>query len=195
MSQAYSLKETNKPTLFSWDLETEHSNVEKKVLDSRNSTRRDLDKELSTLKELATDYLQIIQTKSISPEQLARLEEAIVNGPSGIWEQATTKLERLSYHFNEAKEKIYDLIERGSPKTVDRALTMLGSAFTEDEQVKILNKALSSKSSKVRNRAAAVAYFLRNKQLIPVLLEKKSVETNTAVSEAIGLALEQINQC
>ena len=195
MSQAYSLKETNKPTLFSWDLETEHSNVEKKVLDSRNSTRRDLDKELSTLKELATDYLQIIQTKSISPEQLARLEEAIVNGPSGIWEQATTKLERLSYHFNEAKEKIYDLIERGNSKTVDRALTMLGASFTEDEQVKILNKALSSKSSKVRNRAAAVAYFLRNKQLIPVLLEKKSVETNTAVSEAIGLALEQINQC
>ncbi|MFD2245587.1 hypothetical protein [Pontibacter ruber] len=195
MSQAYSLKEANKPTLFSWDLETEHKNIEKRVLDNRNYSRRDLEKELSTLKELATDYLQIIQTKAISPEQLASLEEAVVNGASGVWEQAATKLERLSYHFNEAKKKIYDLIERGNPKTVDRALTMLGAAFTEDEQVEVLEKVLSSKSSKVRNRAAAVAYFLRNKHLVPVLLERKNVETNTEVSEAINLALEQINQC
>jgi len=190
MSQGFSLKSENKPTLFSWDLETETKNVERWVLDNKNYSRRDIEKELSILKNLAFDFLQVIQENHVTPEQLDRLEQAVSSGAAGVWEKATLKLERLSYHFPTAKERIKKLIYCTGVKIVDRALTMLNDSFSEREQYDIISYALSHNSKKIRARALGTVYMLKKKIFLDILEKRREIETDLEIKETIDFTLD-----
>ncbi|KAA3437641.1 hypothetical protein [Rufibacter hautae] len=190
MSQGFLLKSENKPTLFSWDLETETKNVERWVLDNKNYSKRDIEKELSILKNLAFDFLQVIQEKHVSPEQLDRLEQAISSGAAGVWENAALKLERLSYHFITAKERIEKLIYSTDVKIVDRALTMLNESFSEREQYDIISCALSHNSKKIRARALGTVYKLKKKVFLNILERRRGIETESEIKETIDFTLD-----
>jgi hypothetical protein len=194
MNQGYSLKAPNKPTLFTWDLDTEFNNVDKWVSSHRYYYGRDIEKEKEILKMLSSDYLQIIQANTLEPKHLENLTQAIISGPSGVWEQAATKLGRLAYHFSIAKEKIQELIFSTNSKTTDRALTMLNNSFTDGEQIKILEKTLSNKSKKIRERAASMAYYLNNNAFAPVLEERIKTEEDERVKDSIRFAIENLKK-
>jgi hypothetical protein len=194
MSQGYSLKAENKPLLFSWDLDTEFKNIDRWILDNKKYSRRNLENELKILKEIASDYLQVIKTRTLEPSHLENLSEAITNGPSGVWEQATTKLERLAYHFESAKVKIKELFYSSSTNVTDRALTMLNGSFSEDEQLEIIAKALSHKSKMIRERAVSTAFLLNKRAFFPVLEARSEIEENQSVKEAIDLTMEHLKQ-
>src|SRR5687768_14257390 len=103
MSKGYSIKADNKPTLFSWDLETEFKNIEKWLTDGRHKNESDLNEKKVQLRRLRTDLFEIIQLKRITDDQIQRIFDLIKRGRSGVWETATTELGRLAFHFDEVK--------------------------------------------------------------------------------------------
>ncbi|MBD3584059.1 hypothetical protein [Flavobacterium selenitireducens] len=92
MSTAHSLKVENKPMLFSYDIDTEQKIIEKWVFDNQRYSRRDLNMEAKLLLTLASDFIDIINSKNLNQTQIDNLEVAIKDGASGVWEKAINRL-------------------------------------------------------------------------------------------------------
>lgn len=169
MTKAFSLKAKNKPTLFSFDLETEFKKIDRCVFDNRNYARRDLEREVDILKSLAKDYIEIINTNTISNTHLQNLRIAIIEGPSGIWENAANKLERLSYHFKEARNLIIELMDSPKVAVIEKALSCTGDGFEIDQLQTIINNIFQHKSKRLRIKASNVAFRSNKTELLNLL--------------------------
>ncbi|MBY0273403.1 MAG: HEAT repeat domain-containing protein [Alphaproteobacteria bacterium] len=193
-SKSCSLKVEGKPMLFSFDLESEFKYIEKKVFDSRRYSQRNLEKEEKILKKLAIDFMNIIQTKVLTEEELNHLECAITEGPGGIWETAVSQLGLLAYHFDAAKDRIKSLIRHSNSKVIIRSLHMLSNAFTQEEQMKLLKEVLNHKSKKVRSWASNTALSLRSPEFIAILEDRKLIESDKDVLDSLNFSIENMHQ-
>lgn len=192
MMNAHVWKIPGKPTLFSFSLERELDHIERKVFDKRRYSRRNLEKESQLLKQMVIDKIAIIESKSITNQQLAHFEEAIIEGAAGVWETAISELEMLAYYFDEAKEMIRSLLMHPNSRVVDRSLHMINSAFALFEQLLLMRRALNHKSKKVRQRAADVASRRHNQAFISILEERKIVEKDNDVIKFLEYSVEVI---
>lgn len=194
MSTAHSLKLENKPLLFSYDFETEKKIIEKWVSDNQRYSRRNLTIEAEILLKLASDFIEIINTKALKQIQLDNLELAIKEGVSGVWEKAANRLELLAFYFEEAKFKIEDLIKESDAKTVEKVLNCLSSAFNTEEQITILKSGFSNKSKKVKIKSANSALDLRNLALNNFLETEYQSQNDVKVKESIKFAIKNMSQ-
>jgi len=190
MSTAHSLKVENKPMLFSYDIETEQKIIEKWVFDNQRYSRRDLNMEAKLLLTLASDFIDIINSKNLNQTQIDNLEVAIKDGASGVWEKAINRLGLLAYHFQNAKDKIVSLIENSDAKITAKVLDCLSSAFTTEEQIMILKTAFGSKSKKVKMFAADKALYLQNVELNTFLKSEYLNQSDLNVKESIKSAMK-----
>ncbi len=138
--------------------------------------------------------MHIIQTKILTEMELNNLECAITEGPGGIWETATSKLELLAYHFEVAKDRIKSLIRHSNSKVVIRSLHMLSDAFPQEEQIILLKEVLNHKSKRVRSWAANTALGLRNPKFITTLEDRKLIESDKEVLDSLKFAIENMHQ-
>lgn len=143
---------------------------------------------------MASDFIEIINTKTINQTQLKNLEIAIKDGAGGVWEKALTKLELLAFHFEEAKEKIVNMIKNSDAKTIEKVLYCLSSAFSTEEQIKILKIAFGNKSKKVKIKASNSALDLRNSELNVFLKIEYQNQIDSKVKESIKFAIENMWQ-
>ena len=130
MTTPHTLKSENKPTLFSYDIETVYKQIERWVFDNKRYSKRDLETEANLLRQIAKDFIDVIETKVLKDKQLDNFVNAIENGASGVWEPATTKLELLSYHFDNAKQTIKTLVNQSNAKTIEKILNCISAAFS-----------------------------------------------------------------
>lgn len=194
MSTAYSLKVENKPMLFSYDIETERKIIEKWVLDNQRYSKRNLTIEAETLSTLASDFIDIIISKSINQAQLKNLETAIKDGARYVWDKAVDRLALLAFHFDDAKLKIETLIKESDAKTVEKVLNCLSEAFSTEEQIRILKVAFNNKSKKVRIKSAMSALETRNLELNEFLKSEYANQSDSKVKENIAFAIENMWQ-
>jgi hypothetical protein len=194
MPTTHSLKIENKPMLFSYDLETEQKIIEKWVFDNQRYSRRNLGIEAKLLLTLASDFIDIINSKKLNSTQLENLEIAIKDGARGVWEKAVDRLGLLAFHFENAKEKIVDLIKNSDAKTVDKVLNCLSSAFSTEEQIKILKISFDNKSKKVKIKSAISALELRNLELNKFLEIEYQNQADSKVKENIKFAIDNMWQ-
>lgn len=194
MSTAHSLKVENKPMLFSYDIETEQKIIEKWVFDNQRYSRRDLNMEAKLLLTLASDFIDIINSKNLNKTQIDNLEVAIKDGASGVWEKAIDRLALLAFHFQDAKDEITALIENSDAKTVEKVLNCLSNAFTTEEQIITLKIAFNNKSKKVRIKSANTALDLRNLELNEFLKSEYLNQSDSKVKESIAFAVENMWQ-
>jgi hypothetical protein len=194
MSTAHSLKVENKPMLFSYDLETEQKIIEKWVFDNQRYSRRNLEIEAKLLLAIASDFIDIINSKNLNQNQIENLEIAIKEGASGVWEKAVDKLTLLAFHFENAKDKIISLIENSDSKTVERVLNCVSSVFTTEEQIMIIKMGFNNKSKKIRIKSANTALDLRNLELNELLESEYLNQNDLKVKENIKFAMENMGQ-
>jgi hypothetical protein len=194
MTTSHSLKADGKPNLFSFDIETEIRNIDRWVFDNKRYSKRDLEKESQLLKRLAKDFIEIIETKILTTEHSTNIKTAIIEGASGVWEPATTKLELLSYYFDQAKDIIIELLNNPDSKIVERALSTISDVFSTEEQIAIFTKTFNHKSKKIRTKTADIALDLRNKNLIAFLNSTLGQQSDTKVREAIQFAIDNMWQ-
>lgn len=203
-TKACSLKQEGKPNLFSFDLRREFEHIEGWVYDNKRYSRRNLEKEEKTLKQLAIDFMNIIRQKNLNHEQLDRLEDAVINGASGVWETATTKLELLAFHFDLAKDKIKKMIKSSNAKGIVRSLTMLSDAFTLKEQTEIFIESINHKSKNVRCWAANqminmcnsndISYHQKVSEYTKILELKMDTEENQEVLDSFAFVIKHISR-
>jgi hypothetical protein len=194
MSTAHSLKIENKPMLFSYDLETEQKIIEKWVFDNQRYSRRNLDMEAKLLLTLASDFIDIINSKKLNSTQIENLETAIKYGVRRVWEKAVDRLGLLAFHFDDAKLKIETLIKESDAKTVEKVLNCLSEAFTTEEQIRILKVAFNNKSKKVRIKSSIAALETRNLELNEFLKSEYANQSDSKVKENIAFAIENMWQ-
>ena len=194
MSTAHSLKIENKPMLFSYDLETEQKIIEKWVFDNQRYSRRNLDMEAKLLLTLASDFIDIINSKKLNSTQIENLETAIKDGVRRVWEKAVDRLGLLAFHFDDAKLKIETLIKESDAKTVEKVLNCLSEAFTTEEQIRILKVAFNNKSKKVRIKSSIAALETRNLELNEFLKSEYANQSDSKVKENIAFAIENMWQ-
>jgi hypothetical protein len=194
MTNSHSLKKDNKPTLFSFDIETEYKNIDRWVFDNKRYSKRDLKTEANLLRQIAKDFIDVIETKILTDKQLDNLVNAIEFGASGVWELATTKLELLSYHFDNAKLRLMECIKNVNSQTKERLLNCVSDNFTITELTELFVLTFSNKSKKVRIKTANIALDLRNESLIPLLKDELSKQSDNKVKEAIQFAIDNMWQ-
>jgi hypothetical protein len=194
MTTSHSLKSDGKPNLFSFDIETEIKNIDRWVFDNKRYSKRDLETEANLLKQIAVDIINVIETKVLMDKQLDNVVNAIENGASGVWEPATTKLEILSYHFDNAKLRLTELIKNASSQTVERVLNCVSDNFTINELTELFIFTFSSKSKKVRIKTANVSLEMRDKGLIPLLKDELNKQSDNKVKETIQFAIDNMWQ-
>lgn len=194
MSTAHSLKIENKPMLFSYDLETEQKIIEKWVFDNQRYSRRNLDMEAKLLLTLASDFIDIINSKKLNSTQIENLETAIKDGVRRVWEKAVDRLGLLAFHFDDAKLKIETLIKESDAKTVEKVLNCLSEVFTTEEQIRILKVAFNNKSKKVRIKSSIAALETRNLELNEFLKSEYANQSDSKVKENIAFAIENMWQ-
>ncbi len=194
MTKSHSLKADNKPTLFSFDIETEFKNIDRWVFDNKRYSKRDLETEANLLRQIAKDFIDVIETKVLTDEQFDNLVNAIEFGSSGVWEPATTKLELLSYHFDKAKLRLLECVKNTNSQTVERLLNCVCDSFTNRELEEVFVLTFSNKSKKVRIKTASIALDLRNESLIPLLKDELNKQSDNKVIEAIQFAIDNMWQ-
>lgn len=194
MTKSHSLKIDNKPTLFSFDIETEYKNIDRWVFDSKRYSKRDLETESNLLRQITKDFIDVIETNLLTEKQLDNLVNAIELGASGVWEPATTKLQLLSYHFDNAKLRLIECIKKASSQTLKRLLNCVSDNFSITEQIELCKFTFSNKSKKVRIKTANIALDIRDERLIPFLKDELNKQTDNKVKEAIQFAIENMWQ-
>lgn len=100
----------------------------------------------------------------------------------------------LSYHFVNAKYRLAEHIKTANFQTAERLLNYVSDNFTTAELTNLFTLAFSSKSKKVRITTASVALDTRNKELIPLLKEELSKQSDIKVKEEIQFAIDNIWQ-
>src|SRR5574343_394074 len=194
MQKSHSLKADNKPTLFSFDIESVNKNIDTWVFDNQQYSKRDLEKEAKMLRQIAIDFIEIIETKVVKTSQLDNLTNAIINGARGVWESATSKLELLAFHFDEAKQTIQTLLSQTNSKILEKSLSCVSDAFTTDEQIEIFSKTFQAKSKKIRIKTAETALDLRNQNLVNFLKIELHNQADEEVKETIEFAIDNMWQ-
>jgi hypothetical protein len=194
MSITHSLKIEIKPMLFSYDIETEQKIIDKWVFDNQRYSRRSLETEAKMLLILASDFIEIINTKTLNQMQLDNLELAIKEGANGVWEKATNRLGLLAFYFEEAKFKIEVLIKESDAKTAEKVLDCLSSAFNTEEQITILKSGFNNKSKKLKIKSANSALDLRNLALNDFLEMEYQSQNDSKVKENIRFAIDNMWQ-
>lgn len=181
---------SGKPQLFSFHMDVELGYIKKKVFNGKRYSLRNLEKEWETLNQLAYDWHHIIQTKNLNQEKLDRLKEAIIEGAGGVWEIATSNLEKLSYYFEEAKILIINLINHPKNQIVLRSLSMLNDAFNRDEVILIMNASFQRRSKAIRGFAAQSCLNLKYSNMSDYLKNKRLEETDEEVVSSLEYALQ-----
>ncbi|RZJ70684.1 hypothetical protein [Flavobacterium sp.] len=189
MPNSHSLKADGKPMLFSYDLETEIENIERWSQGSKADGTS-----VQILKKLASDYIEIIDSNSVSSEQLQRLHEATSKGKSGIWERAVSRLELLVYHFDEAKLFVVDAIKAAKGATLERLLNVVSDNFSSEQQLQIFGSGLASANKKIRMKAAEMCLDSRNMELVPMLESKLASEVDPIVKSCLKFAIRNMHQ-
>lgn len=187
-----------KPQLYSFGLENEFNYIEKKVYDGRRYSKRDLLSEEEIYKTLARDFLEIIETKKIQEYHIENLRKSIMEGPAGVWETATSNLEKLAYYFPEAKEEVKRLIQTTKSRIAVRAITMLSEAFSDDDIMEILLVMLNHRSKEVRCKIACCSTHMGNLHLVPgiiALLKKRiEIERDPKVIESLSYSIRELSK-
>ncbi|MCA0371120.1 MAG: hypothetical protein LCH26_08470 [Proteobacteria bacterium] len=185
-----------KPQLYSFKLEIEFAAIEKRVYDNKRYSQRDLKREEESLKTMARDFLEIIETKEIQSVHIAHLKDCICDGAGGVWESATSNLELLAYYSPEAREVIISLIKSPKAKIVWRGLLMLSGAFSDGEILELVAYALHHRSKEVRCRIAG--YMTRNcfahlsSDFQTLIAQRMALEESIDVRESLVYALENL---
>ena len=80
MNKGYSIKADNKPTLFTWDLETEYQNVDRQLKSELTKNEGLGEIKRTQLRELKRDFHNIVLAKEINPDQVERIFNLVPMG-------------------------------------------------------------------------------------------------------------------
>src|SRR5690349_21017155 len=123
MSKGYSIKAENKPTLFTWDIETEYQNIDREIESDRTKDTNRLEPKRTQLRQLRLDFHDIVVTKEVNADQVARLFDLVRLGKDGVWQPATTTIERLAYHFDQVRNRLSTDLSDSDSKYLSRLVT------------------------------------------------------------------------
>lgn len=194
MAKSHVLKSDNKPPLFSFDIETEFKNIESWVRDNKRYSKRDLENEANLLKQIAVDFIEVIETNALTEKHLSNLLNAINNGPSGVWEPAINKLQALLYYYENAKLRFLEHIKIGNSRTLERLLNCISDNFSTHELIEIFTFTFNSKSKKLKIKSSEIALELRNEGLVPFLKDELNRQTDNQVIESLQFAIDNMWQ-
>ncbi|MDQ8004713.1 MAG: hypothetical protein REI64_07935 [Pedobacter sp.] len=194
MTKSHSLTADNKPTLFSFDIETVYKSIERWVYDNKRYSKRDLETDANLLRQVAKDFIDVIETGILTDKQLDNFINAIEIGASGIWEPTTTKLQLLSYHFDNAKFRLIELIKTANSQTIERLLNCISDNLTIAELTELFIFTFKSKSKKIRIKTANIALDTRDERLVPLLQKELNEQSDSKIKEAIQFAINNMHQ-
>ena len=193
MSKAYSIKANNKPTLFTWDLETEDQNVDRQITSKRNKDTDKLEIKRTQLRQLKSDFHDIVFRNEINFDQVERFFNLIRHGKSGVWETATLAIERLAYHFELAKVRLSKDLADNDSKYVANLVTSIGEFYSKEELNTLFRNLLKHKSAKVKERTLNKIFELRFAEIKGDLERLKQSETNKRTIEQIEFTLKFVD--
>jgi hypothetical protein len=133
MSQAHSIQADNKPTLFTWDIETEYQNIDRWLSSERKTDPAILERKRSQLRQLKLDFHNIIISKAVNEMQIDSIFKLARQGQSGIWEQVTTIIEKMAFHFDAVKNRLTIELRDSDSTYVSKLVTCIGDFYTKEE--------------------------------------------------------------
>ena len=193
MSKGYSIKADNKPTLFTWDLETEYQNVDRELKSERTKDTNRLETKRLQLRQLKSDFHDIVFKNEINVDQVDRFFNLIRQGQSGVWEASTLAIERLAYHFEPVKTRLLTELVDSDSKYVANLVTSIGEFFDKDELKKLFTNLLKHKNTKVKERTLNKIFELRFSGIKDDLERLKEIETNKGTIDQIEFTLKYVD--
>lgn len=185
------LKSPGKPNLFSYDLERELQFLE--PLKRANAIPKQM-KKYQYQKQMAEDFLNVIEIKTLTERQLDNFANIIIDGDRHSWDISVNKLSLLAYHFDEAKRQGVKLIRHKNAKVVVRALCLLSDAFSDEELAELLEEALRHRSKVVRTKACSIALELRKVTFYKILKQRLSLENDADVVASLNFAIDNLHK-
>lgn len=193
MRKGYSIKADNKPTLFTWDLETEYQNVDRQLKSELTKNEGLGEVKRTQLRELKRDFHNIVLAKEINPDQVERIFNLVRHGKSGVWETATTAIEKLGFHFELIKSRLLTELTDSDPRYVANLVTAIGEFYERGQLTETLKGLLENKNKKVKERTLNRIFELRLSELKDELMKLKKTENKKEVIDQIDFTIKYVD--
>ena len=121
----------------------------------------------------------------------AIFRRSFVEGAGGTWESTGSWLRKASHEFPDLTSLWDELLTHTSAVTRFRAAAFAGE-LPEDVARKHLPALLADPSAKIRRKVAGDQHDTRWEWVLPLLAERRAIETDAKVIECLDFAIEAI---
>ena len=143
---------------------------------------------LETLIDVVHD---LIESGVVTEHTVAAFRRGFVDGASGTWESTGAWLRKAGSEYPVLSELWLEFASDRSAATRFRAAAFIGDMPEHTARV-LLPRLLSDPSIKVRTKVAGNQFDTKREWVASLLLDRRGVESESAVLEAIDFALDSI---
>lgn len=133
----------------------------------------------------------LIELGAVTEQTIAAFRNGFIDGGAGTWESTGTWLRKAAHEYPALSELWLEFASHRSAAKRFRAAAFT-DAMPEDMARTLLPRFLSDSSAKIRSKAAGDQHDSKRDWVIPLLRERRAVETAPAVLESIDFALDSI---
>lgn len=145
----------------------------------------------STLEAVIDVVHDLLESGVVTDQTIAAFRSGFINGASGTWESTGSWLRKTAREFPALSDLWLEFAAHHSATKRFRAAAFLAD-MPEDVAKTLLPRLLSDSSAKVRAKVASDQHDTKREWITPLLLERRSIETETTVLESIDFALQSI---
>ncbi len=170
--------------MFSIGREREKEHARKFLGDSNDPTK------LEAVIDIVHDLLG---GGAITDSTRAAFRSGFADGGAGTWESTGSWLAKVIQEYPSLSPLWIEFARHPSAKVRFRAAAFL-NRMPEDCAAEVLAPLLADRSAKVRSKAAGEQHDSKRAWVIPLLSERRLVETDPLVIDSIDFALSLINK-
>lgn len=135
----------------------------------------------------------LLESGAVTDSTKAAFRSGFVDGGTGTWESTGSWLAKAVREYPSLSSLWIEFAGHRSAKVRFRAAAFLDS-MPEDYAAEVFPQLLADHSAKVRSKAAGDRRDSERRWVIPLLSERRLVETDPLVIGSIDFALSQINK-
>lgn len=170
--------------MFTIGREREKEHARRFLGDSRDPTK---------LEAVIDAVHDLLESGSVTDSIRAAFRSGVVDGGSGTWECTGSWLAKTVREFPSLSALWIEFAGHRSAKVRFRAAAFLDS-MPESCATEVFPRLLADRSAEVRSKVAGEQHDSKRPWVIPLLSERRSVETDPQVLDSIDFALSEISK-
>jgi hypothetical protein len=135
----------------------------------------------------------LLETGTVTDSTRAAFRSGFVDGGGGTWESTGSWLSKAAREHPSLSSLWVEFARHSSARVRFRAAAFLES-MPENCAAEVLPRLLADPSAKVRSKAAADQHHSKRRWVVPLLSERRLVETDPLVIDSLDFALSQISK-